>query len=165
MTPEEAKVIGTYLTGVLKMEMAATKRVISAIPDDKLDYSPDEKSMNALALAKHIAEGEVMLMDIALAGGDAPPPAAVSALTTPAEIVEWYDQEAAAAIAKVEAMSGEDLAKVITVWGGAFTMPALNFVGLATAHSVHHRGQLSAYLRPMGAKVPSIYGPSGDSAS
>lgn len=165
MTPQEAKVIGTYLAGVLKMEMAATKRVISAIPDDQLDYSPDEKSMKALALAKHIVEGEVMLMDIALVGGDAPPPTGASDLTTPAEVVEWYDKEAAATIAKVEAMSGDDLAKVITVWGGAFTMPAVNFVGLATAHSVHHRGQLSAYLRPMGAKVPSIYGPSGDSAS
>lgn len=165
MTTEEAKVIGTYLAGVLKMEMAATKRVISAIPDDKLEYSPDEKSMKALALAKHIVEGEVMLMDIAIAGGDAPAPAAVSALTTPAEVVEWYDKEASATIAKVEAMTGEELAKITTVWGGAFTMPAVNFVGFATAHSVHHRGQLSAYLRPMGAKVPSIYGPSGDSAS
>jgi uncharacterized damage-inducible protein DinB len=45
------------------------------------------------------------------------------------------------------------------------TMPAVNFLRLASAHSIHHRGQLSSYLRPMGAKVPSIYGPSGDSAS
>ncbi len=165
MTPQEAKVIGTYLAGVLKMEMAATKRVISAIPDDQLDYSPDAKSMKALALAKHIVEGEVMLMDIALLGGDAPMPTGASALTTPAEVVEWYDKEVSATIAKVEAMSGDDLAKVVTVWGGAFTMPAVNYVGFATAHSVHHRGQLSSYLRPMGAKVPSIYGPSGDSAS
>lgn len=165
MSPQEAKVIGNYLAGVLKMEMAATKRVISAIPADKLDYSPDEKSMKALELAKHIVEAEIMLMDITLVGGDAPAPAAVKELTTPAEVVEWYDREAAATIAKVEAMSGEDLAKVATVWGGAFTMPAVNFLGFATAHSVHHRGQLSAYLRPMGAKVPSIYGPSGDSAS
>ncbi len=165
MTPEEAKVIGTYLAGVLKMEMAATKRVISAIPADKLDYSPDPKSMNALALAKHIVEGEVMLIDIGLTGGDVPPQTGATDLATPAEVVDWYEKEASAAIAKVEAMSGEDLAKITTVWGGAFTMPAVNFIGFATAHSVHHRGQLSAYLRPMGAKVPSIYGPSGDSAS
>ena len=42
-------------------------------------------------------------------------------------------------------------------------MPAVTFLSLNVRHSVHHRGQLSSYLRPMGAKVPGIYGPSGDS--
>ena len=67
-------------------------------------------------------------------------------------------------LAKVRALSGDHLAKVVTVWGGAYTLPCVTFVNFAIKHSVHHRGQLSAYLRPMGAKVPSIYGPSGDDA-
>ena len=45
---------------------------------------------------------------------------------------------------------------------GVMQMPAVNFVSLCVKHSVHHRGQLSAYLRAMGGKVPGIYGPSAD---
>jgi uncharacterized damage-inducible protein DinB len=41
-------------------------------------------------------------------------------------------------------------------------MPAINFLAMATKHSVHHRAQLSTYLRPMGGKIPGIYGPSAD---
>jgi uncharacterized damage-inducible protein DinB len=43
-----------------------------------------------------------------------------------------------------------------------FDFPGVDYLSLSLRHSVHHRGQLSAYLRPMGAKVPGIYGPSGD---
>lgn len=165
MSPEEAKVVGTYLAGVLGMEMQTTKKVIGAIPNSQCDYRPDDRSMKALDLAKHIAEGEVMLIDIAIVGGDVPPPAGAKELTTAAEVVAWYEQEVTAALAKVGTLTGEELATVLSVWGGMVTMPAVNFLRLASAHSIHHRGQLSSYLRPMGAKVPSIYGPSGDSAS
>ncbi|HEY2115189.1 MAG TPA: DinB family protein, partial [Candidatus Angelobacter sp.] len=47
---------------------------------------------------------------------------------------------------------------------GMFQMPAVSFLTLSQNHSIHHRGQLSTYLRPMGAKVPSIYGESYDAA-
>jgi uncharacterized damage-inducible protein DinB len=46
---------------------------------------------------------------------------------------------------------------------GMFEWPRLRFIGFANNHSVHHRGQLAAYLRAMGSKVPDIYGPSADS--
>jgi uncharacterized damage-inducible protein DinB len=58
-------------------------------------------------------------------------------------------------------MSGEQLLQIIDLMG-MIQMPAVNFVALAVKHSVHHRGQLSTYLRPMGGKVPGIYGPSAD---
>ena len=45
---------------------------------------------------------------------------------------------------------------------GAFNWPAVQFIGFANNHSIHHRGQLAAYLRAMGSKVPNIYGPSAD---
>jgi len=45
-----------------------------------------------------------------------------------------------------------------------FQLPAVMYAGFILHHSVHHRGQLSMYLRPMGAKVPAIYGESYDSA-
>ena len=58
---------------------------------------------------------------------------------------------------------GEELLRPVNMFG-AFEMPAVEFVSLALRHSVHHRGQLRAYLRAAGSKVPSMYGPSADTA-
>ncbi len=62
---------------------------------------------------------------------------------------------------RVRAMSGEQLVGIIDLFG-MMQAPAVGFVQMCVKHSVHHRGQLSAYLRSMGGKVPSIYGPSAD---
>jgi uncharacterized damage-inducible protein DinB len=62
----------------------------------------------------------------------------------------------------VRAMKGEDLLQPLSFFG-MFEWPRVRFVGFANNHSVHHRGQLAAYLRAMGSKVPDIYGPSADS--
>jgi uncharacterized damage-inducible protein DinB len=59
--------------------------------------------------------------------------------------------------------SGEQLAKMID-FRGMFQLPAVAFLDLGLRHSIHHRGQLSVYLRPAGGKVPAIYGESYDSA-
>ncbi len=66
-----------------------------------------------------------------------------------------------AVVEKVKALSGEHLAKEISLMG-VFNMQAIDFLSLMVRHSIHHRGQLSAYLRAMGGKVPQIYGPSAD---
>ncbi|MBM3756134.1 MAG: hypothetical protein FJW38_19370 [Acidobacteria bacterium] len=58
-------------------------------------------------------------------------------------------------------MSGEALASERNFFG-AFNFPAVVYLNWANIHSIHHRGQLSAYLRSMGGKVPSIYGGSAD---
>jgi uncharacterized damage-inducible protein DinB len=57
----------------------------------------------------------------------------------------------------------DELVKIID-FRGLFQLPAIAFLQIGLNHSIHHRGQLSMYLRPMGAKVPSIYGESYDSA-
>ena len=82
-------------------------------------------------------------------------------MKTPADIVAWYEAQSAANHARLKALSGEDLTRTVMFHGGV-GMPAIAFLQLMLTHSAHHRGQLSAYLRPMGAKVPSIYGPSAD---
>lgn len=162
MNPEHAKAIGEFLLGNIAMEAATTKKVLAAVPDGHGEYTPDDKSMKALDLVWHIASAEVMLLNIAVTGTDPAPPERVAGTETVAGIVAWYESNLAETLAKVKALSGEQLARVISVWGGAFTMPAVNFISLALNHGIHHRGQLSAYLRPMGAKVPGIYGPSAD---
>jgi len=71
-----------------------------------------------------------------------------------------FGDRVAAALARVRARSGDALAKPMDFFGNM--IPAVNVLSVALCHSVHHRGQLSSYLRPMGGKVPSIYGPTAD---
>jgi uncharacterized damage-inducible protein DinB len=66
-------------------------------------------------------------------------------------------------LAALTKMSGEQLVKMID-FRGMFQMPAVAFLDFGVRHSIHHRGQLSTYLRPAGGKVPAIYGESYDSA-
>jgi len=162
MNPEHAKAISEYLLTTLESEGKTTQRVIAAVPATGGDYAPDAKSMKAMDLAWHVAGSEVMLLEMAIAGGDAPMPERPASADTIEGIAAWYGEHQPLTLAKVRALSGDHLAKVVTVWGGAFTLPTVSFVTFALNHTTHHRGQLSAYLRPMGAKVPSIYGPSGD---
>jgi uncharacterized damage-inducible protein DinB len=61
----------------------------------------------------------------------------------------------------VRSLADAKLAEEIDFFG-MMKLPAVFLIGLMEKHSIHHRGQLSAYLRPMGCKVPGIYGPSGD---
>jgi uncharacterized damage-inducible protein DinB len=63
-------------------------------------------------------------------------------------------------LAQAKTLTGEQLAKEIKFY--MFNLPAVSYLNFAQVHSIHHRGQLSVYLRPMGAKVPSIYGGSAD---
>lgn len=164
LSPDECKTIAAYLLSEAEMESAATKRVIGAVPAGQESYSPDGKSMNALALAWHIASAEWWFLDCVAKGefkntdGGGVPEGIKSAT----DVLNWYDANVPAAREAVKAMSGADLAKELDFFG-VWNTAAVNYVSLSLKHSIHHRGQLSAYLRPMGAKVPGIYGPSGDS--
>ncbi len=164
MNPEHAKAICEYIVANLEMEATTTERVIAAVPATGVNYSPDTKSMKALDLAWHIVSAEIMLMDMGITGGEVAPPERAAGTETTEGIIAWYKTQLPLTLAKVRALSNDHLAKVVTVWGGAYTLPCVTFVNFAMKHTVHHRGQLAAYLRPMGAKVPGIYGPSGDDA-
>ena len=63
--------------------------------------------------------------------------------------------------ADVEAMTAEQLLTPVNFFG-VFNMPSVYYLGFLNNHSIHHRGELATYLRPMGSKVPSIYGGSYD---
>lgn len=80
---------------------------------------------------------------------------------SPADAIVRYEKHVPGALDRVRAMSGEQLANVIDLFG-MVQAPGVNFLAMAIKHSVHHRGQLSTYLRAMGGKVPGIYGPSAD---
>jgi uncharacterized damage-inducible protein DinB len=158
MNPEQAKGISLFLIAALEQEFATTRKIIAAVPADKSDYRPHPTSKSALELANHIPTSEVWFLN-GIASGNFPMDEGPS-FNTPAEALAYYDREFPAALAKVKALSGEQLAAVIDFFGMKF--PNVVYLNFCQVHSIHHRGQLSAYLRPMGAKVPSIYGGSAD---
>ena len=80
----------------------------------------------------------------------------------PPEIAEWYEARFADNFELLTRATPAQLLNLVE-FRGMFTWPAIRFLSLGLNHSIHHRGQLSTYLRPMGGKVPAIYGESYDS--
>ncbi len=163
LSADQAKVIADYTLADYENERPVTKRVIEAIPAAQENYAPDPKSMTALNLAWHIACSELFFLNTVCAGqvsqGEWKCPDHVR---TAQDVLDWYDVNVAPALERAKGLSGEHLAKDIDFFGKV-QLPAVAWLTFMVKHGTHHRGQLSAYLRPMGAKVPSIYGPSADS--
>ena len=165
MQPDQASFLlnTVYLPG-LKNEHRLTTNIIAAIPVDKGDYRPDGVSKSAIDLAWHIVATEMRFVDAIAAGEfDFTPKPRPDSVKTSADLVAWYAQNFEPRIQKLTKLSNDQLIKVVD-FRGMFQMPAVMYLGFVLHHSVHHRGQLSMYLRPMGAKVPAIYGESYDSA-
>ncbi|HLH31226.1 MAG TPA: DinB family protein [Terriglobia bacterium] len=160
MTPESAKVLCKVFTDTSASEAETTKKVFRAVPDDKKSYKPDPKSMTAHELAWHIASAEIMFYDMVLTGKgpSGPPPAAPPTIGA---ILDWYETNHRDRVAKVNALPGEKLAENLQFFG-VMNFPAVMYLDMMNRHAIHHRGQLSTYLRPMGSKVPAIYGGSAD---
>jgi len=163
MTPDQAT---TILQSVglpsLNAEHPVTRRVIAAIPDDQVNYRPDEIVKSAIDLAWHIVTAEVRFMNAVSAGTfDLAPYPRPDTVRTADDVNRWYEEQFGKAFDRLKQTSGEQLIKAVD-FRGLFQFPAVVYVQLGLNHSIHHRGQLSMYLRPMGAKVPSIYGESYD---
>lgn len=159
MTPEQASIVAEFLLPQVEQEVQTTSRVMSAVPDDKKDYKPHQTCMDAGTLVGHMAASDIMFLE-AVVNAEFGTPSRPPADKTTAEIAADYGARAAELLAQIKDLSGEHLAKPVTFY--AWTLPCVAFLQFMQKHSVHHRGQLSAYLRPMGAKVPSIYGGSAD---
>jgi uncharacterized damage-inducible protein DinB len=159
MTPEQAKFTAQLYIQGMEAELAATKKVLAAVPEAKKNYRPDEHARTAAELAAHIASSDIWFLNGVAKCDFTPEPD--REFKTIAEIVQYYDREFPAAIAKIKAMPGEKLAQKVPFFG-TFDFPVAAYLGFANNHSIHHRAQLSTYLRPMGSKVPSIYGGSYD---
>lgn len=160
VTPEFA--VGfraVMLDGALR-ELETTKKVIAAIPDDKSGYRPDPNARTAKELAWHLANTDVQFLD-GIADLNFKMATPENKPKTSAELVEWYDINFKRAAAKVAALSPQQLLTPVS-FAGVFNFPAVFYLGFLNNHSIHHRGQLATYLRPMGAKVPAIYGGSFD---
>jgi uncharacterized damage-inducible protein DinB len=165
MTPQEARTLAAFFADLMDQEGKTTTKVLRAVPNDRRDYKPDEKSRTAWELAKHVATGDIWFLDSICDGAFVWDPDAEKTLTagmqSTDDVVEFYKREYPKRIERLRNATGEQLAKEIDFFG-MLTQPAIQFVGIANNHGIHHRGQLAAYLRAMGSKVPSMYGGSAD---
>lgn len=153
-------------------EMQTTRNCLAIVPTAKMSWKPHEKSMSMGRLASHIADmvgwaSEIIANDVLeIAPDGAPPPANEPAST--AEILQNFDKHLAAGSAAIGAASDETLFENWTFkFGGKelMTLPRIAAIrGVVLSHIIHHRGQLSVYLRLNDVSVPSIYGPSADDA-
>ena len=164
ITSEQAVFLLQYQLPSVKNEHRTTSAVIAAIPASNADYRPDPQSKTALELAWHIAASEHRFYGGIITGAfdfnAIPRPE--GGLSTES-VTKWYEASFAKNFEALSRLSGEQAAKIID-FRGAFQLPAVAYINFCVSHSIHHRGQLSTYLRVMGGKVPAIYGESYDSA-
>jgi uncharacterized damage-inducible protein DinB len=161
MTPEQGILLSKVFIDTIQQETETTKKVIRAVPEDRKGYKPDPKSMSANELAWHIATSECWFLSGVIAGKfdmSGEPPAAPPSIRG---IVEWYETNHRALLNQLKDLPAEQLTRPVPLFPG-MELPAVAYLNFLNLHSSHHRGQLSTYLRPMGAKVPSIYGGSAD---
>ena len=161
MKPELAVAVREMRLGSLINEFAITKKVIAAILENAKEFRPDPKARTGHELAWHVVSSDVQMLDEIADGAFTMAERFPKMPSTIAGMIEFYDREFPRSLARVKALDAAALGKVIDFYG-AFQFPAVVFLGFVESHSIHHRGQLSTYLRPMGSKVPSIYGGSAD---
>ncbi len=146
-----------------KAELPAFVRVLKAVPPGRLDYRPDPKARTAAELAWLLAAEEAALVSLLDTGTvewtEQKPPARVE------EIVAVYERSAAAVderLARLDDAGWEKKGRFLMGGAPAWEDTIGQFAWGFLFDAIHHRGQLSSYLRPMGGKVPQIYGPSAD---
>lgn len=156
------------LAAEMRQEAKTTRRLLERVPEASFDWKPHEKSMTLGRLAAHVAELPELIIpaltqdELDFASGDFKPFNPTSA----AELLEKFDRNVEAAASLLEKQPDASMGDKWRLRSGdrvLFEMPraaVVRFVGLN--HVVHHRGQLSVYLRLLDVPLPSIYGPSAD---
>jgi uncharacterized damage-inducible protein DinB len=165
MDAGQAQFLAQYMSSLWEGEFPATCKVLAAVPDDKRGYRPDEKSRSAWELTTHLAFGDIWFLQSIIDGTFAWNPDAAkqqeSQFSKVSDVVAFYKETFPAKLAELRALPTDKLMVSVDFFG-RFKWPAVSYLGFANNHSMHHRGQLAAYLRSMGSKVPAIYGASAD---
>jgi uncharacterized damage-inducible protein DinB len=149
-------------------EMSNTRKTLERIPENKLEFKPDPKSMSLGRLAGHIAEmpgwGAMTLQtdSFDIVPGQFTPLTA----TSRQQLLAEFDKNIAATRAALETATDENLLKSWTLsmaGNQIFTMPKIGVIRtMVLSHVIHHRAQLTVYYRMNGVPVPALYGPSAD---
>lgn len=152
----------------LQHEAASTRKMLERLPFDKSDWKPHARSMALLPLATHVTElaGWVSVTintpQLDFANFEYKPFAAQST----EDLLRYHDETVAKAIEDLKGASDETMMQPWTLRNGEhviLTMPRIAVIrSFAISHLIHHRGQLSVYLRMLDVPVPGMYGPSAD---
>ena len=152
-------------------ETATTRTLLERVPGDKAEWKPHVRSMSLGQLAMHIANlPQWAAIALERTQFDTNPPGESLAASPPYEsaqaVLETYDRNVAAARALLARMSDGEFMVQWTLKNGGKTMYSMPRVAVFRSfvlnHAVHHRGQLSVYLRLLDVPLPSIYGPTAD---
>jgi uncharacterized damage-inducible protein DinB len=139
-------------------EMVASRKILQRVPEDRFTWKPSEKSMTLGRLANHVAALPVGASVAITKQGSRP-----AEVATTAELLEFFDQRVETARQAFASLTDEQLGGEILV-APTITKPlwaAIRGRGFMN-HLIHHRGQLSVYLRLLNVPVPGMYGPSAD---
>src|SRR5690606_9768248 len=152
-----------YLYTLLKKEFATTLKVMRAYPESQMDFTPHERSSSAKKLmATFIFEMYLLRMNILSEEID-PEIFQTYSKDNLEELIADFESETKHVLSAIEDLSEMDLMRTFSFGGVDFT--ATTFTMMMLFDQIHHRGQLSVYVRMAGGKVPSIYGPSADDES
>jgi len=147
----------SLFTGFWEQESKTTSEVLSRIPENS-DYRPDPKSRTAHEIAWQIVCEEKMIIDALETGkaewAPAPPPATMK------ELCDAYGRQSAEIVRRWASLPAAKWNGTLEFFGGQ--RPAAPMAWSFLFDIVHHRGQITTYLRPMGSTVPQVYGPTAD---
>jgi len=165
MNADQARVLVDYYADHMEHEFPATCKVLGAVLDGGREYRPDPKSRTAWQLATHLALADLWFFDCIRDGvfvyDAGREEQQAEAFSDVASLRAFYEREFPVRIQKLRAMPPEHMTRVVDFFG-LWQRPAVAFLAFHNNHTMHHRGQLAAYLRPMGSTVPAIYGASAD---
>jgi uncharacterized damage-inducible protein DinB len=159
--------ISQMLLPEFDQEMANSRKILEVVPEDKFTWKPHDKSFTLGRLASHVAEmsqwmGAVINSDRL----EIDPSMKPFNASTKQELLNSLDASVTAGREALGAASDEHFGKTWTfVYAGqtVFAMPRLAVVrSMVLSHMIHHRGQLSVYLRLLDVPIPGMYGPSAD---
>jgi uncharacterized damage-inducible protein DinB len=150
----------------LEQEAQTTRRVLERVPNDRLQWKPHDKSMSLGQLALHVATVPGAIAEMAGRSPFQLPEFVQESATDVSQLIPALERSIATARSALRSMDDSALTKTWRVVDGERDVMAMPVGGLLRSvmlnHWYHHRGQLSVYLRQVGALVPSIYGPSAD---
>ena len=154
-------------------EMGVTRKLLERVPEGDFAWKPHDKSMSLGGLATHLSHiphwSQAIIEQAELDMTGIPPDATPTIPATRQELLERFDRNVRDARARIAGASDAD---VMAVWTfkkageTVFSMPRIAALrSFLMNHSVHHRGQLSVYLRLRNVPLPAMYGPTADEGS
>jgi uncharacterized damage-inducible protein DinB len=165
MTTDQATFLRDFLLQRVEEAHIVTMRVLSSIPDSMGDYRPSPKARTARNLAKHIIDTELLLLDGIVRGSfDRDEDDRTILPTEMSELADYYEEQFSAGLDAIRRLNVKKLTTYLSFYG-VFRHPAVVYLTFLHDHTVHHRGQLSAYAREVGSKISMLKGRHGDMVS